>query len=121
MTLLFGVNRTPLLTTYTDPTHDNCLIHDYLKGRVTTAYIHVLDSPFGNTIPIEKLRIDVSYQRPEDFDLKNCIKNLDKHQGFSYKACVSITVYQRSDGYYYVVDGLHRVIMAIICLSLIHI
>ena len=115
MTVLFGVNRTPLLTSYADPTHDNCLIHDYLKGRVTTAYTYAIDSPFGDTIPIKKLRIDVGYQRPEDFDLKNCIKNLDKHQGFSYKACVSITVYQRSDGYYYVVDGLHRVIMAIIC------
>ena len=115
MTLLSGVNRTPLLTTYTDPTHDNCVIHDYLRGRVTTAYTYAVDNPFGKTIPIKKLRIDVSYQRPEDFDLRNCIKNLDKHKGFSYQACVSITVYKRSDGFYYVVDGLHRVIMAIIC------
>ena len=115
MTLLFGSQRTPFLTTFTDQNNDNCVIHDYLNGKVTTAYTFAIDNLFGDTIPIEKLRIDVSYQRPEDFDLKNVIKNLNKHKGFSYQACVSITVYKRSDGFYYVVDGLHRVIMAIIC------
>lgn len=115
MTNLFGVDTTPLLTTFVDPTHDNCKINLILKGKLS--YVkNIIDEVFTDSlIPVDKIRIDILYQRPEDFDIKNIIKNLNNRGGFSYRAFNAITVYKRADGYYYVVDGMHRVIKALLC------
>ena len=45
MTNLFGVDTTPLLTTFVDPTHDNCKINLILKGKLS--YVkNIIDEVF---------------------------------------------------------------------------
>jgi len=56
-----------------------------------------------------KVLIDGKYNRAvEDFNYQKLYQNIDRRGGFSYPSASGIKIFQRPDGNYYIVDGVHR-------------
>lgn len=57
----------------------------------------------------DKVFIDGIYNRAvEDFNYQKLYQNIDRRGGFYYPSASGIKIFERPDGKYYIVDGVHR-------------
>ncbi|WJZ48235.1 ParB/RepB/Spo0J family partition protein [Synechococcus phage DSL-LC02] len=103
------------IVNFVDESHNDCKVLGILKKK--DAYpLNVLDSPPHGIplISVDKIVVG-DYQRPEDFDENQIKNNINDVKGFRYDFFNIVQVYQRPNGMYYIVDGMHRVVKAMLC------
>lgn len=103
------------IVNFVDESHNDCKVLGILKKK--DAYpLNVLDSPPHGIplIPVDKIVVG-DYQRPEDFDENQIKNNINDVKGFRYDFFNIVQVYKRPNGMYYIVDGMHRVVKAMLC------
>jgi len=103
------------IVNFVDETHNDCKVHKILRKKNSYPLV-VLDSPPPGIplIPVDKIIVG-AYQRPEDFDQNQVANNIKDVGGFKYDFFNVVLVYLRPNGKYYVVDGMHRIVKAMLC------
>lgn len=103
------------IVNFVDESHNDCKVLKILKKK-NSYPLKVIDSPPHGIplIPVDKIVVG-NYQRPEDFDQNQIATNLNEVGGFKYDYFNLVQVYLRPNGKYYIVDGMHRVVKAMLC------
>lgn len=103
------------IVNFVDESHNDCKVLKILKKK-NSYPLQVIDSPPHGIplIPVSKIVVG-PYQRPEDFDQNQVANNLKEVGGFKYGFCAVVHLFLRPDGKYYIVDGMHRVVKAMLC------
>ena len=113
-TTIEGQSLTEIVN-FVDESHNDCKVLKILKRKHSYPLV-ILDSPPHGIplIPVDQIVVG-PYQRLEDFDQNQVATNLKEVGGFRYDFFNVVQLYRRPNGKYYIVDGMHRVVKAMLC------